>query len=417
TLGTFSVSVNSSGNTADYSQASKGVNINLEQGIGYIPDKSQTLKIMPLGDSITAGKENGSQLEAQWQGYRIGLWKRFESLGVPIDFVGSQSNGTANLPDKNNQGHAGWTINDLKNGKSTVLGSGVNNWIPAADPDVVLLMIGTNDAGGSVSTMGSRLSSLIDTITNNSTFDNGDLLVSTIAPINPNSSYYASRMQNVKDYNALIPGIVDSKPASENVKFVNMWQGSNPILETDMTAPPADNGLHPTANGYEKMANYWFDSILDATGQKQVLEDKTVVKGSAYNDVIVGNTSDNTLQGGDGNDKLTGGAGADTFVYNNPNQGQDTLTDFTTGDVFNISAAGFGAGLVAGTALSTTASSQGVFISGTTLNYLGDMATFFYNTSTGLLGFDPDGNQSQSLIPLAELTNKPTLTTNQFVIV
>ncbi|HEY9865805.1 MAG TPA: GDSL-type esterase/lipase family protein, partial [Candidatus Obscuribacterales bacterium] len=388
-------------------------------GIGYIPDKDQALKIMHLGDSITAGKENGSQLEAEWQGYRIGLWQRFESLGVPIDFVGSQSNGTANLPDKNHQGHAGWTINNIKDGKSDVPGSGVNNWIPASDPDVVLLMIGTNDAGGNVSTMGSLLSSLIDAIITKPNFDNGDLLVSTIAPIHPKSSYYASRFENVKAYNALIPGIVDSKPASENVKFVNMWQGSNPILETDMTAPPADNGLHPTATGYEKMANYWFDSILDATGQKQILEDKTVVKGSAYNDVIIGNTSNNILQGGEGNDKLTGSGGADTFVYNNPNQGEDTLTDFTPsqGDVFNISAAGFGAGLVAGTALSTTASSQGVFISDTTLNYLGDMATFFYNTSTGLLGFDPDGNQSQSLIPLAELTNKPTLTRNQFVIV
>ncbi|OIP71383.1 MAG: hypothetical protein AUK43_06395, partial [Oscillatoriales cyanobacterium CG2_30_40_61] len=419
TLGTFSVSVNSSGNTADYSQASKGVNINLEQGIGYIPDKDQTLKIMPLGDSITAGKENGSQSQTDWVGYRLGLWQRFESLGVPIDFVGSQSKGTANLPDKDNEGHAGWTINDIKDGRSTDPGSGVNNWIPASDPDVVLLMIGTNDASGNVSTMGSRLNLLIDKILANPSFDNGDLLVSTIAPINPNSSYYDSRMQNAKDYNALIPGIVDSKPASENVKFVDMWQGSNPILETDITAPPADSGLHPTANGYEKMANYWFDSILNATGQKQVLEDKTIVKGSAYNDVIVGNTSNNILQGGEGNDKLTGSGGADTFVYNNPNQGQDTLTDFTPsqGDVFNISAAGFGAGLVAGTALSTTASNTGVFVSGTTLNYLGDIATFFYNTSTGLLGFDPDGNQSQSLIPLAQLTNKPTLTANQFVIV
>jgi GDSL-like Lipase/Acylhydrolase. len=228
-LDTFTVLVNSSANTAaDYSQASKGVNVNLEQGIGYIPDSNAPLKIMPLGDSITAGKENGSQLEADWQGYRIGLWKRFESLGVPIDFVGGESNGTADLPDKNHEGHGGWTISQINNGKSDVLGSGVNNWIPASDPDVVLLMIGTNDASGSVSTMGSRLSSLIDSIIKNPSFDNGDLLVSTIAPISPKSSFFDSRDKNVIAYNALIPGIVDSKPASENVKFVNMWAGSKP---------------------------------------------------------------------------------------------------------------------------------------------------------------------------------------------
>ena len=41
------------GNTVDYSNVSKGIYANLEQKVGYTPDLNRTLRIMPLGDSIT----------------------------------------------------------------------------------------------------------------------------------------------------------------------------------------------------------------------------------------------------------------------------------------------------------------------------------------------------------------------------
>lgn len=413
-LGTFDVSVTSGGDDVNYSEAPKGVYINLETEMGSIPDASKTLKIMPLGDSITAGKENSNQLEDDWVGYRKDLYEDFQFFNVPIDLVGSEANGA--FSENQNEGHPGWRTIDITAGLKN------NNWIQTADPDVILLMIGTNDTGGSVDTMKKNLGRLIETITDtskNPSFDNGNLLVSTIAPMHPNSSYYSSRMSKVIEYNNSIPDIVAQQPEKEKVSFVNMWQGSNAILETDITPPPADNGLHPTQAGYQKMAYHWFDSILNNTQQKDILADKTNVQGSAYNDMIFGNASSNNLEGGEGADQITGAGGADTFTYNNPNQGQDTLTDFnpSQGDVFAISASGFGGGLVAGTALSTTASSTGVFVSGTALNYLGNMAHFFYNTSTGLLSFDPDGSNAQPLTPLATLTTKPTLTANQFTIV
>jgi Ca2+-binding RTX toxin-like protein len=63
------------------------------------------------------------------------------------------------------------------------------------------------------------------------------------------------------------------------------------------------------------------------------------VRGSNFNDVIVGNSADNilegfngndTIEGGGGNDTLTGGAGDDTFVYSE-GDGEDTITDFVAG--------------------------------------------------------------------------------------
>jgi len=74
--------------------------------------------------------------------------------------------------------------------------------------------------------------------------------------------------------------------------------------------------------------------------------------GSAFNDVIAGNTGNNTLwglagndqlAGGNGADTLKGGAGNDTFVYTAIGEstvaaaGRDTITDFSTGDHIDLS--------------------------------------------------------------------------------
>jgi len=76
------------------------------------------------------------------------------------------------------------------------------------------------------------------------------------------------------------------------------------------------------------------------------------VYGSAFNDVIAGDTGNNTLWGGDGNDQLQGGNGADvlkggagndTFVYTSVGEstvaasGKDTIADFQTGDHIDLS--------------------------------------------------------------------------------
>lgn len=53
----------------------------------------------------------------------------------------------------------------------------------------------------------------------------------------------------------------------------------------------------------------------DAAGD--VLSKIENLTGSAFNDVLIGNTGVNVLTGGAGNDTLTGGAGADTFSFQN----------------------------------------------------------------------------------------------------
>ncbi|MBL4721421.1 MAG: matrixin family metalloprotease, partial [Alphaproteobacteria bacterium] len=54
------------------------------------------------------------------------------------------------------------------------------------------------------------------------------------------------------------------------------------------------------------------------------------ITGSAFNDILVGDSNANDLTGDAGNDTLTGQGGDDRFIFND-SDGADTITDFTTG--------------------------------------------------------------------------------------
>ena len=64
--------------------------------------------------------------------------------------------------------------------------------------------------------------------------------------------------------------------------------------------------------------------------------------GGAGNDVLNGGAGNDILIGGAGADTLTGGAGADHFVYtalsDSPASAPDLITDFSTGDIIDVSA-------------------------------------------------------------------------------
>jgi RTX calcium-binding nonapeptide repeat (4 copies)/WD40-like Beta Propeller Repeat len=56
------------------------------------------------------------------------------------------------------------------------------------------------------------------------------------------------------------------------------------------------------------------------------------LRGSKKSDILMGNNGDDILIGGGGRDILTGGAGRDRFVYRNPKDRFDRITDFTVGE-------------------------------------------------------------------------------------
>src|SRR4051794_37518542 len=113
------------------------------------------IRIMPLGDSITYGSGAAG-------GYRNQLFQTLTSAGFNVDFVGTQvGNGVGTLPDSDHEGHPGWIINQLD--------TNIQGWLGSiADPDVILLHIGTNDFGTGTDTVHAidRLDGLITKIAN-----------------------------------------------------------------------------------------------------------------------------------------------------------------------------------------------------------------------------------------------------------
>lgn len=196
-------------------------------------------RVMPLGDSIT----HGTQIPG---GYRIGLWQSLVNGRYRVDFVGNQFNGPANLWDHDHQGHPGWRIDQID--------ANIVNWVRNTNPRSVLLHIGTNDVIQNFNLGGApgRLSTLIDRIT--ATAPNADVFVATIIPLsNPNWQNAA------RNYNAAIPGIVQSKVnQGKRVRLVNM---ANALTTADLL-----DGVHPNANGYNKMATTWFNALRAVPG-------------------------------------------------------------------------------------------------------------------------------------------------------
>jgi lysophospholipase L1-like esterase len=91
---------------------------------------TSSLRILPLGDSITWGYINNSGSN----GYRERLLANLNSAGFQVDFLGTQKSGT--MADKDNEGYPGYTINGIKG----VAAKGL-----ALRPNIVLIHAGTND--------------------------------------------------------------------------------------------------------------------------------------------------------------------------------------------------------------------------------------------------------------------------------
>ena len=139
-----------------------------------------------------------------------------------------------------------------------------------------------------------------------------------------------------------------------------------------------------------------------------------VFTGTTGNDTLTGNAANNILDGGDGNDTLSGGTGADSFFFItalNSSTNVDAVSDFVPGTdklvldhvIFSQLAAG---SLSAGNLAKNT---NGVAVDAD--DYV------VYNTSSGLMRYDPDGNGSQSATPFAVLATLPNVTAADFLVV
>lgn len=382
---------------------------------------------MPLGDSITHGVIGTRDRNSG--GYRPFLERELTAERFALDFVGSKTSGPSHLSDRDYEGHPGKQI--------SYISKNVEKWLSNSTPDVVLQTIGTNDIfrnNDSSETILEDLSELIDRITVHS--PDTKLLVSSLPPIHPDEQS-AEQVAKGEAISRGIPDLIDSKKSQQkNVGFVDF----SSLTLDDLTSSinlDLDNGLHPNAGGYQKIASLWREAIYNQTGIKDSLLDVKNVRGSTFadsffgdefdnefsgnagNDYLVGNAGNDKLDGGSGNDTLIGGLGvdnlnggseADLFIFEKLQLESDFIEDFTVNsDKIAISAAGFGGGLTANTDLT-----EAQFTIGTTA--IGTSDRLIYDNINGKLFFDPDGNGEETQVLFVNLASNLAISERDFTI-
>jgi Ca2+-binding RTX toxin-like protein len=135
------------------------------------------------------------------------------------------------------------------------------------------------------------------------------------------------------------------------------------------------------------------------------------LSGGAGNDALVGFGGADTLTGGAGDDYLAGGTGADTFAFTAAlGLGNiDAIADFSAVDdtialdhnVF----AGLGLGPLG----------AGAFVIGSAAGDADDR--IIYNSATGALLFDADGNGAGAAVQFATLAGAPAITASDFLVI
>ncbi len=222
-----------------------------------------SVNIMPIGDSITFGYgEDG--------GYRKYLDYALKSKDIAFDMVGPEGpasasfnyNGQTVSYDNNHAGYSGYTIKQQypipswgENGLLEKLQS--KNAVSSAKPDIVLLIIGTNDmtANRNLNDCESDLHELVDYILGDMPED-GVVFMGSI----PEFTAYGGNAQRVANYNSTVQKVAESY--GDNVRFADVHGCLNGMADM------GSDKLHPTGAGYEKMGKFWAEVIEEYLGEQ-----------------------------------------------------------------------------------------------------------------------------------------------------
>jgi lysophospholipase L1-like esterase len=214
------------------------------------PTDGSACKIMPFGDSITDGYGVAG-------GYRVELFRRAHQAGKNITFVGSGSNGPAQVdgvafPPKH-EGHSGFTID--KTPSRSGIAPLVGTVMPTYTPHVVTLMIGTNDAIDSyeMANAPTRLGALIDSI-----FAQLPQVLLVVAQ--PIPSQDDALNQRLQTYNAAIPAVVKTRAdAGKHILLVDMYAvlAADPSYKTSLL----QDTWHPNQAGHNLLGARWYEVL------------------------------------------------------------------------------------------------------------------------------------------------------------
>ncbi|MEV7970733.1 cellulose binding domain-containing protein [Sphaerisporangium sp. NPDC088356] len=209
-----------------------------------LPARAATVRIMPLGDSITGSP-------GCW---RALLWNKLAQGGYTgLDFVGTlPPQGCSVSYDGDNEGHGGALVTNVADQNQ------LPGWLSATTPDIVLMHFGTNDVWSNrpTATILAAYGKLVDQM--RASNPNMKIVVAQIIPMNPSTC--AECGQRAVALNAAIPGWAASKTTAQSpIVVVDQWTGFS-------TASDTYDGVHPNSTGDQKMADKWYPALTRLLG-------------------------------------------------------------------------------------------------------------------------------------------------------
>lgn len=234
--------------------------------------------VMPMGDSITQGAGAGG-------GYRSPLYQSLTNSNFPIQYIGSRTDAPTtlltNAGQTHHEGHGSYSTDLLLGNLDANKPYGGTDeggyWITggggtgraAVYPDLILLMIGTNDIGMWAHTPAEAIAYYDQLLTKLVTLrPSARIICASIVPFVLSSfenaypdkiGVYTNREANNVIYNGLLPGLVAThQNAGHRVQFYDMRQKVNPANAATLIG---GDGVHPNQAGYNAIASGWVDAI------------------------------------------------------------------------------------------------------------------------------------------------------------
>ncbi|KUI54534.1 Uncharacterized protein YpmR [Cytospora mali] len=233
-----------------------------------LPVNTTSLRIMPLGASITYG-----WLSTDGNGYRQDLLNLLTSAGVTdVTYVGSRHNGT--MANNAVEGWPGLRIDQvLTKARSSV---------PTYLPNVILLNVGTNDCVQNFDMDSTTRTSPVEPeLTANASYTVGSrmrIMVEDLFGWSPNATVVMSTLINNLNYKTQAR-VVDANKKFRAVAKELQAEGKRVVLaEMDNAAGGPTKATmadvtHPNDAGYSLMAKRWYAALKEA-GDKGFINQK-----------------------------------------------------------------------------------------------------------------------------------------------
>ena len=244
-----------------------------------LPPVGDPVVIWPLGDSITWGYTTASAADSPG-GYREPLYRNLLVNGYPaMKFAGANTSNPGPLLTRDSQtnhdGYPQYTLTEINanltanaptgktrgnNGGFWLTGTGGRS---AIDPDIVLLLAGTNDIedGAAAPLIEQRLDAMVNKIF--TLRPETKIFLASIPPYPAD----AAKTATAKAYNLLMLSLTVPKYLSlgYDIRFVDQYAnfvaGSSPAGDVVIAGLYGDT-IHPNESGYQLMGNTWAEALF-----------------------------------------------------------------------------------------------------------------------------------------------------------